>query len=79
MRILILSQEPPFDAAQVTTGNALRTHQLSTSLSAAGHELSQAWLDRNGGPGAFRSADELRGLIQQPRPGRYPGELLGIA
>ncbi len=68
MRILILSQEPPFNARQLATGNALRTHQLNTSLLAAGHDLKQVWLDRDGNNGGFRSADELRGLIQSESP-----------
>lgn len=68
MRLLILSQEPPFDAAGVATGNALRTHQLSVALRAAGHDVEQAWLDRAGGPSRFRSADELRGLLQRKAP-----------
>lgn len=68
MRLLILSQEPPFDPADVATGNALRTHQLATAVESAGHAVSQLWLDRAGGPGRFRSADDLRGQIQQQRP-----------
>ncbi len=68
MQILILSQEPPFDPAQVATGNALRTAQLTAGLEAAGHRVEQAWLDRAGGPGRFRSADEVRGLLQRNTP-----------
>ncbi len=68
MRILILSQEPPFDPGAVATGNALRTHQLAGGLRAAGHDVSQAWLDRAGGENRFRSADELRGLLQREAP-----------
>jgi glycosyltransferase involved in cell wall biosynthesis len=68
MKILILCQEPPFDAGQVTTGNALRTRQLHEALGAAGHEVHQAWLDRETGEHRFRSADELRELLQRERP-----------
>jgi glycosyltransferase involved in cell wall biosynthesis len=68
VHILILSQEPPFDPVAVATGNALRTHQLAEGLRAAGHRVSQAWLDRAGGKGRFRSADELRGLLQREAP-----------
>lgn len=68
MRLLILSQEPPFDPAEVATGNALRIHQLTQALRAAGHGVEQVWLDRAGGPGRFRSADELRGLLQRQAP-----------
>ncbi len=68
MKVLILCQEPPFDADEVTTGNALRTRQLSRGLRAAGHEVRHAWLDREPGEGRFRSADELRGLLQRERP-----------
>jgi len=68
MRILILGQEPPFDAAAVATGNALRTHQLAGALASAGHEVGQFWLDRAGGERRFRSADDLRGLLQREAP-----------
>ncbi|MEM1411823.1 MAG: glycosyltransferase [Pseudomonadota bacterium] len=68
MRLLFLSQEPPFDADEVATGNALRSAQLVSGLEAAGHTVSHAWLDREGGAGRFRSADELRGLIQRSAP-----------
>lgn len=68
MRVLILSQEPPFDPEQVATGNALRTAQLRDALERGGHDTEQAWLDRDGGPDRFRSADELRALIQRRSP-----------
>jgi glycosyltransferase involved in cell wall biosynthesis len=68
MKVLILSQEPPFDAEEVATGNALRTRQLHEALGSAGHEVRQAWLDRDPGDRRFRSADELRGLLQRERP-----------
>ncbi len=68
MKVLILCQEPPFDVDQVTTGNALRTRQLHQALSAAGHDVHQAWLDREPGEQRFRSADELRELLQRERP-----------
>ena len=68
MKVLILCQEPPFDADEVATGNALRTRQLHDGLRTAGHEVRQAWLDRAPGEHRFRSADELQGLLQREQP-----------
>ncbi len=71
MHVLLITQEPPFNADQVATGNALRTLQLKSALESAGHTTHQAWLDAEGSGGghAFSSPDQLRGLIQSEAPG----------
>lgn len=70
MHILLLTQEPPFDASRVVTGNAIRARQLLRALESAGHTTRQAWLDtqREAGDHGFDSADRLRGLILRQRP-----------
>lgn len=80
MRVLIVSQEPPFDPETVATGNALRGRQLRRALEGAGHETRHVWLaprargeaGRAGAPpeanGAFRSRDQLRARIAAEAP-----------
>jgi len=69
MQVLLITQEPPFDAGRVVTGNALRTLQLQQALERGGHATRQIWLDPGNGEGAFRNADQLRGLIRSGAPG----------
>jgi glycosyltransferase involved in cell wall biosynthesis len=72
MRILIIAQEPPFDAGAVATGNAIRTHQLTSALEAGGHEVRQIWLDRTPGGAStesvFRNGDQLRSRLRAIEP-----------
>ncbi len=71
MQILLVTQEPPLSSDDVATGNAIRTAQLESALSGAGHSISQTWLDKqnSGHPDAFRSRDELRANITKQNPG----------
>ncbi|MGD9264465.1 MAG: glycosyltransferase family 4 protein [Lysobacterales bacterium] len=65
MQILMITLEPPLTPDTVATGNAVRTMQLESALNRAGHQVTQVWLDRNGGrqARAFRNRDELRSII----------------
>ena len=71
MQILLVTQEPPLSPDDVATGNAIRTAQLESALSGAGHSISQTWLDKqnSGHPDAFRSRDELSANITRQNPG----------
>jgi glycosyltransferase involved in cell wall biosynthesis len=71
MKILLIAQEPPLDRNAVATGNAIRAHQLSTGLTAAGHEVMHVWqaADHARGEGrTFQSRDALRDLLQRHQP-----------
>jgi hypothetical protein len=67
MKILLIAQEPALSPASVVTGNAIRTHQLTTSLEKAGHEVVHAWRDhhRTDALLTFRDRDDLRGLLMR--------------
>lgn len=69
MKILLIAQEPPLNADEVVTGNAIRTRQLTDALERAGHEVVHAWHDATGHPSgrSFRNRDELRGLLMRVR------------
>ena len=70
MRILLITQEPPLALDAVATGNAIRSAQLESALTRAGHSITQTWLDRNNTrhPDAFTSRDELRSIINRQHP-----------
>ncbi|MFT5372940.1 MAG: glycosyltransferase involved in cell wall biosynthesis [Lysobacterales bacterium] len=65
MKILMIAQEPELAPDKIVTGNAIRAHQLSSSVRASGHEITQVWFDREnpGTEGSFSSRDELRDLL----------------
>ena len=70
MQILLITQEPPLALDAVATGNAVRTAQLVSALTRAGHVITQTWLDREntGRPGAFTSRDQLQAIINRQNP-----------
>ncbi len=70
MRILNITQEPPLDDSHVTTGNAVRSLQLTQALEGNGHHVEQIWLSKELGISgrrlparSFRNHDELRGKL----------------
>ncbi len=70
MQILLITQEPPLTPDEVATGNAIRTAQIESALSCAGHDVRQTWLDPSDGrhPGGFRNRDELQATIIKQNP-----------
>jgi glycosyltransferase involved in cell wall biosynthesis len=74
MRILQITQEPPFDPGKVATGNAIRSRQLGDALRTAGHDIHQVWLaggnaaDVRREKRAFHSRDQLLGIISREAP-----------
>jgi len=70
IKILLITQEPPLALDAIATGNAIRTAQLETALSRAGHTITQIWLDKDntGQAGAFTSRDELQATINRQQP-----------
>ena len=70
MKILQITHEPPLQATEVVSGNAVRTRQLSCALETAGHQVSQCWLsaDRDRSKGAFRNRDELHSILIEQSP-----------
>ncbi len=70
MKILLITQEPPLQNAQIVSGNAVRTRQLHAALEAASHSVLQTWLsaDRSRPKGAFRNRDELHSLLIEHSP-----------
>ncbi|MCW8925582.1 MAG: hypothetical protein OQJ84_04940, partial [Xanthomonadales bacterium] len=70
MNILLITLEPPLEPDLVATGNAVRTGQLGSALSGAGHRVSQVWLDQRDGrhPQAFQNRDQLQSVITQQQP-----------
>jgi glycosyltransferase involved in cell wall biosynthesis len=70
MKILLITQEPPLQSADIASGNAVRTRQFASALESAGHEISQTWLsaDRIRTRGSFRNQDELAGIILERGP-----------
>jgi len=70
MKVLLITQEPPLQSADIASGNAVRTRQLGSALESAGHEISQTWLsaDRIRTRGSFRNQDELAGIILEHGP-----------
>jgi glycosyltransferase involved in cell wall biosynthesis len=70
MKILLIAQEPPLVPTQIVTGNAVRSHQISSSLIAAGHHINHVY-QSDGDPaseGAFENRDKLRSLIIKNKP-----------
>ena len=70
MQILLITLEPPLTPDTVATGNAVRTMQLESALNHAGHQVTQVWLDRNGGRQA-RAFRNRRGWAFGPGGGRH--------
>ena len=70
MQILLIAQEPPLALDAVATGNAIRTAQLESALTRAGHSITQTWLDKDNSrhPDAFASRDELQATINRQHP-----------
>ncbi len=70
MQILLISQEPPLAVDKVATGNAIRTAQLESVLSAGGHTVKQTWLNVNSKSQSdtFCSRDELQAIIARQQP-----------
>ena len=69
MKILVVSPDQPV-TGDATPGGT-RTGQLTDALLAAGHEISQAWLDpesSGANKGAFRNADGLSSVILAHSP-----------
>jgi len=73
LKILLVAQEPVLQRREIVSGNAIRIDQICSALRHAGHELVHVWLagpDRKSATnsGAFRSRDELQGIIQATAP-----------
>jgi glycosyltransferase involved in cell wall biosynthesis len=70
VKILLITQEPPLQSADIVSGNAVRTRQLGSALESAGHAVSQAWLsaDRKRTRDSFRNHDELKSILMERRP-----------
>lgn len=70
MNILMITQEPPLQSAEVVSGNAVRSIQINNALEAAGHAVTHTWLnaDRLRAEGSFHNRDELQGLLLKHSP-----------
>jgi glycosyltransferase involved in cell wall biosynthesis len=69
MNILLIAQEPPLDAAQVVTGNAVRCRQLRECLETGGHHVTHVFHDRDiRADNAFSDRDSLRSLLIKHKP-----------
>ncbi len=72
MHIVLITQEAPFDAGQIATGNQERAGQLQSGLVSLGHRVSHLWLESEGDPGVtnstYANTDDLQERIDKLAP-----------